>query len=140
MKPKFSIAVPIHSKSLNTQVSYESESGVLDGVPNLGLWEIIAIVDNKKNDTLNHLIQINLQDSRFKVAELSRNFRKEATLILGIEFTSGCVIIPIDADLLDPPAVIHKLVKIWKETLDFVITICKERAGEAALKKGMACN
>lgn len=89
---------------------------------------------------MNHLIQINLQDSRFKLIELSRNFRKEATLISGIEFTSGCVIIPTDADLLDPPAVIHKLVKMWKETLDFVITVCEERAGEAAVKKGMACN
>lgn len=48
MKTKLSIAVPIHGKSQNIQGFYDSESGVLDGVPNLGLREIVAVVNNKK--------------------------------------------------------------------------------------------
>lgn len=140
MKPKLSIAVATHKKLQNTQVFYESVNRVLDGVFNLGLLEVITIKDRTKNDTLNHLTQINLQGNRFKVVELSRNFIEEASLPISVEFTSGGAIIPINADLKDLSEVILKLVKICKEGFDFFTTFSEERAGKAGVEKGMICD
>jgi glycosyltransferase involved in cell wall biosynthesis len=72
------------------------------------------------------------------VVDLSRNFGKEAALTAGIEFASGDVVIPIDADLQDPPEVIPELVKKWEEGFDVVNAVREERAGETAVKKGTA--
>jgi glycosyltransferase involved in cell wall biosynthesis len=138
MKPKLSIVVPMHNESQNALVFYERVKLVLDGMPNLDLWEIVAVNDGSKDDTLNHLIQIYQKDSRFKVVDLSRNFGKEAALTAGIEFASGGAVIPIDADLQDPPEVIPELVKKWEEGFDVVNAVREERAGETAVKKGTA--
>lgn len=138
MKPKLSIVVPMHNESQNTLVFYERVKFVLDGMPSLDLWEIVAVNDGSKDDTLNHLIQIYQQDTRFKVVDLSRNFGKEAALTAGIEFASGDAVIPIDADLQDPPEVIPELIKKWEEGFDVVNAVREERAGETALKKGTA--
>ena len=128
----------MHNESQNALVFYERVKLVLDGMPNLGLWEIVAVNDGSKDDTLNHLIQIYQKDSRFKVVDLSRNFGKEAALTAGIEFASGDAVIPIDADLQDPPEVIPELVKKWEEGFDVVNAVREERAGETAVKKGTA--
>ena len=128
----------MHNESQNALVFYERVKLVLDGMPNLDLWEIVAVNDGSKDDTLNHLIQIYQKDSRFKVVDLSRNFGKEAALTAGIEFASGGAVIPIDADLQDPPEVIPELVKKWEEGFDVVNAVREERAGETAVKKGTA--
>ncbi len=138
MKPSLSVVVPMHNESQNADVFYERITTVLSGMPNLQSWEIVAVNDGSQDDTLDRLIKIHKKDHRFKIIDLSRNFGKEAALTAGIEFASGDAVIPIDADLQDPPELIPELVAKWLQGYDVVNAVRQERAGETVVKKGTA--
>jgi len=53
----------------------------------------------------------------------------------GLKYAAGDVIIPIDADLQDPPELIPQLVEKWKEGYDVVYATRKKREGETWIKK-----
>ncbi len=138
MKPSLSVVVPMHNESQNADIFYERITTVLSGMPNLQSWEIVAVNDGSQDDTLDRLIKIHKKDHRFKIIDLSRNFGKEAALTAGIEFASGDAVIPIDADLQDPPELIPELVAKWLQGYDVVNAVRQERAGETVVKKGTA--
>ena len=48
------------------------------------------------------------------VISLSRNFGKEAALTAGLEAANGDVVVPLDADLQDPPAIIKEMLAHWR--------------------------
>jgi glycosyltransferase involved in cell wall biosynthesis len=69
------------------------------------------------------------------VISLSRNFGKEAALTAGLEAASGDVIVPLDADLQDPPGIINEMVERWREGYDVVYAVRRQRAGESVAKR-----
>ena len=81
------------------------------------------------------LIKLHTLDNRVKVIDLSRNFGKETALSAGIDYSCGEVVVPIDADLQDPPELIPDMIAIWQEGYDVVYAIRSSRAGETWLKK-----
>ena len=48
------------------------------------------------------------------IISLSRNFGKEAALTAGLEAANGDVIVPLDADLQDPPMIIPEMLDNWR--------------------------
>lgn len=66
---------------------------------------------------------------------LSRNFGKEIALSAGIDYAHGAAVVPIDADLQDPPELIEKLVAKWRESYDVVYAVRRSRRGESWLKR-----
>ncbi len=56
--------------------------------------------------TLIHLMRHHARDSRIKVLSLSRNFGKDTALSAGLDYARGDAVVPIDADLQDPPELI----------------------------------
>ena len=69
------------------------------------------------------------------VISLSRNFGKEAALTAGLEAARGDVVVPLDADLQDPPAVIEEMLAHWQEGYDVVYAVRRQRAGESKTKR-----
>ena len=69
------------------------------------------------------------------VISLSRNFGKEAALTAGLEAAHGDVVVPLDADLQDPPAVINEMLEHWREGYDVVYAVRRARAGESKTKR-----
>ena len=69
------------------------------------------------------------------VISLSRNFGKEAALTAGLEAASGDVIVPLDADLQDPPTIIPEMLEHWKQGYDVVYAVRRQRAGESKTKR-----
>ena len=78
---------------------------MLDGVPDIR-FEVICVDDGSRDDTLQRLLALIDRDSRFSIIELSRNFGKEAALTAGLDAAQGDAVIPMDADLQDPPELI----------------------------------
>ena len=66
---------------------------------------------------------------------LSRNFGKEAALTAGLEAANGDVIVPLDADLQDPPTIIPEMLEHWKQGYDVVYAVRRQRAGESKTKR-----
>ena len=90
-------------------------------------WEIVTIDDGSKDNTYNMLKANHEKDNRIKVLKLSRNFGKEAALTAGIDYSSGDIVIPMDADLQDSPSLIKVMVKHWRDGYDLVIPVRKVR-------------
>ncbi|MEW6276500.1 MAG: glycosyltransferase family 2 protein [Bacillota bacterium] len=131
--PTISIIVPMYNEAENIGPFYERLRKVLDeiGEP----YEIICVNDGSTDATLEKLLKLREKDQNVKVIDFSRNFGKEIALTAGLDFSSGMAIIPIDADLQDPPELIPHLVAKWKEGYEVVYATRKSRHGESWFKK-----
>lgn len=69
------------------------------------------------------------------ILSLSRNFGKEAALTAGLEAANGDVVVPLDADLQDPPALIESMLTHWRSGYDVVYAVRRQRAGESKTKR-----
>lgn len=128
-----SVVVPMFNESGNIEIFHSRMTTVLESLAKA--FEVICVNDGSKDDTLEKLIELNQKDSRFKIIDLSRNFGKEIALSAGLDFTSGEVVVPIDADLQDPPELIADLLGKWSEGYDVVYAVRTEREGESWFKK-----
>ena len=101
-------------------------------------WEIVCINDGSRDDTLEKLQAHHNRDPRIKVINFSRNFGKEAGTTAGIDFSRGKAVIPIDADLQDPPELIKEMVEKWREGYKVVLATRKQRGEDTWLKRNSA--
>lgn len=100
--------------------------------------EIIFINDGSSDDTLQKLTAMAQRDARLRVINLSRNFGKEAALTAGIDHATGDCVVPIDADLQDPPEVIAEFIEQWRNGFDVVVGLRADRRSDAWHKRGIA--
>ncbi len=135
-QPELSLLIPCYNEGENLDKLFSSLQSVLNPL-NLD-YEIVCINDGSKDDTLQLLIDYHHGDNRIKVINLSRNFGKEIAMSAGLDYTTGKAVIPIDADLQDPPELIIELMKKWQEGYDMVYAVRKSRQGESWLKQKTA--
>lgn len=100
--------------------------------------EIVCVDDGSRDDTLNNLIALAAEDYRFKVLELSRNFGKEAALTAALDAAIGDAVIPIDADLQDPPELILEMIARWEDGAEVVLARRSDRNSDSYLKRTTA--
>ena len=134
---KVSIIVPFFNEGQGVMLFYEALNPIINQISEID-FEIICIDDGSRDDTLNKLISISELDSRFKIIELSRNFGKEAALTAGIDASIGDAVIPIDADLQDPPTVIPSLINRWREGAEVVLARRVDRSSDSFAKRKTA--
>lgn len=103
-----------------------------------GAWEIVCVDDGSRDETFSALVEIHNREPRVKLLRLSRNFGKEAALTAGLSHARGDAVIPIDADLQDPPELIPQLVAKWREGFDVVNAARTNRQGETWFKRASA--
>lgn len=130
---ELSVVVPLYNEELNIDYLFERLTSVLSRL-NM-TYEIVCINDGSKDNTLMHLIEYHSQNSKIKVINLSRNYGKEIALSAGLDYARGNAVIPIDADLQDPPELIEELVAKWREGYDVVYATRRSRTGESWLKR-----
>ncbi|MGD1909661.1 MAG: glycosyltransferase family 2 protein [Rivularia sp. (in: cyanobacteria)] len=130
---EISVVIPVYNEESNLDYLFERLTTTLDKL-NIK-YEIICINDGSKDNTLKCLIQHHYLNPVIKVINLSRNFGKEAALSAGIDFTSGAAIIPIDADLQDPPELIGEMINKWREGYDVVYATRRSRQGDSWAKR-----
>jgi len=101
-------------------------------------YEIVCINDGSTDDTLKCLLDFRNNDNRIRVIDLSRNFGKEAALTCGIDYAYGNAVIPIDADLQDPPELIVEMVQLWRQGFDVVLAQRTDRLADSFIKRKAA--
>lgn len=136
-RKKISIITPFYNESGGINYYYEALYPILNQASQLH-FEVICIDDGSSDDTLRKLIVIAEKDHRFQVIELSRNFGKEAALTAGIDAATGDAVIPIDADLQDPPELILELVKEWINGAEVVLARRTDRSSDSFFKRKTA--
>lgn len=131
--PDLSVVVPLHNEEPNVDHLFERIETVLD---HLQLpYEIVCVNDGSRDQTLERLIFHHTRNPAIKVVNLSRNFGKEVALTAGIDYAQGQAVIPIDADLQDPPELIADMIQLWREGYDVVCATRRSRHGESWLKR-----
>lgn len=100
--------------------------------------EIIYVDDGSRDATASIIRQLASEDGRVRGVLLARNFGHQRAVSAGIASASGDAVVLIDADLQDPPEVIHDMVGKWKEGFEVVYGTRTHREGESAFKLATA--
>jgi dolichol-phosphate mannosyltransferase len=100
--------------------------------------EVIFVDDGSRDRTRGMLKQFAAADPRIKLICFARNFGHQVAVTAGIDAARGDAVILIDADLQDPPEVMHEMVAKWREGFDVVYGTRTERPGESAFKLATA--
>ena len=97
-------------------------------------FEVVCVNDGSTDATLEHLARLHADDPRIVVINLARNFGKDSALSAGLDYCRGQIVIPIDADLQDPPELIPEMIEKWEEGYDVVYATRRTRRGESLIK------
>ncbi len=133
---RLSLVAPMYNEGEVCDLFFERTLPILEAItPD---FEIICVDDGSRDDTVLRLHAAHRRDKRIKVIAFSRNFGKEVALTAGIERATGDAVIPIDADLQDPPELIADLVEKWREGYDSVLAVRTDRSSDGYLKRTTA--
>jgi glycosyltransferase involved in cell wall biosynthesis len=133
---ELSIVVPMLNESAMLERFFARLVPVLEGVTER--YEILCVDDGSTDDTFQRLERYRMDNPRIRLIGLSRNFGKENALSAGLDFAAGLAVIPMDADLQDPPEVVPEMVAKWREGYDVVLARRASRAGEGWAKRATA--
>jgi polyisoprenyl-phosphate glycosyltransferase len=136
-KPLVSLVVPFYNEGEAVDHFFARIDPVLSAIETVR-FEIVCINDGSKDDTLDRLITFSEDDPRVRVVDLTRNFGKEAALTAGIDEASGDAVIPIDADLQDPPSLIPVMIEHWQQGAEVVAAKRVNRACDTFAKRTAA--
>jgi polyisoprenyl-phosphate glycosyltransferase len=133
---RLSLVIPMHNEEPVLDALFERLDAT---VGKLGLrLEIVCVDDGSRDATLELLRARAARDKRIRAISLSRNFGKEAALTAGLEAATGDVIVPLDADLQDPPELIAEFVTLWEQGYDVVYGVRSDRTSDTPLKRTTA--
>jgi glycosyltransferase involved in cell wall biosynthesis len=94
----------------------------------LGLpFEVIFVNDGSTDNSAEILEQLAAENPAIKLVHFRRNFGQTAAMMAGLDFSSGDVIVPIDADLQNDPKDIPLLLEKLDEGYDLVSGWRKDR-------------
>jgi len=135
--PLISLVAPFFNESAVVDIYYQRVTAVLEAIPDTR-FELVCVNDGSRDNTLELLQCLAERDARVRVVDLSRNFGKEAALTAGLDHASGDIVIPIDADLQDPPELIPSMLAHWRQGYEVVLARRSDRSSDTFLKRATA--
>jgi len=132
-RPLISFVVPMHDEESSLQAFFARVEAVMQSLDSD--YEIICVNDGSRDGTLNQLVEAAGRDARIKVVDLTRNFGKDIALTAGLDYTSGDAVVPIDADLQDPPECVPEMIRLWREGWDVVYGTRIDRSSDTMGKR-----
>ena len=132
-----SIIVPCYNEEPVLQLFYDAIQKIAPNLPTE--LEFIFVDDGSRDGTLRKIQQLHAQDPRVRFVSFSRNFGKEAALLAGLDHARGDVVVTMDADLQDPPALLPKMYQLIQTgDYDQVGTRRVTRKGEPPIRSFFA--
>ena len=98
-------------------------------------WEVTFVENGSVDSTFVRLLAINQTDKRFRVLQLSRNFRMDGGLTSGLNFMDADACVIMTADLQDPPELIPEYLRKWEEGYENVYGVVQKRVGTPLLRR-----
>jgi glycosyltransferase involved in cell wall biosynthesis len=124
-RPELSIFLPVFNEEANLEPLHIK---LTESLEQLGrTYEIIYVDDGSTDKSMAKLRELAAHDERVRVIALRRNYGQTAAMSAGIDHARGRVLIPMDADLQNDPADIHRLLEKLDEGYDVVSGWRKDR-------------
>src|SRR5690606_4387893 len=79
-----------------------------------------------------------MADDRIKMVLRQRKCGKEAPMTAALDYATADAVIPLDADLQDPPELISTMIEKWREGFDVVYAKRISRSADTAVKRSSA--
>ncbi|HEX2979536.1 MAG TPA: glycosyltransferase family 2 protein [Anaerolineaceae bacterium] len=130
--PTFSISAPIFNETDNLPELYRRVSEVMETTHEP--WELVLVDDGSTDGSTEKIRALAQQDPRVRPVIFARNFGHQIAVTAGMDFSRGCAVIIIDADLQDPPEVMLDLIARWREGYQVAYAVRTEREGETFFK------
>lgn len=134
---RLSLVIPCHNEESCITPFLARISQVFAGLPDVTL-ELVFVNDGSTDSTLERLREAMRADPRILIVDLSRNFGKESALSAGLELASGDAVVPLDADLQDPPELIPDMLAKWREGYEVVLAHRANRDTDSWFKRSTA--
>jgi dolichol-phosphate mannosyltransferase len=123
--PMLSIVIPVFNEEENLLTLHTRLTNTLS---EQGLdYEIVFVDDGSQDQSPALLRRMEEADPRVFVVEFARNFGHQVAISAGLEHSRGRVVCIMDADLQDPPEVLHKFLAKWQEGWEVVYAVRTER-------------
>jgi polyisoprenyl-phosphate glycosyltransferase len=122
MPRKFvSIVISAFNEEGNIRPLYEQ---IIEHMPRTKLegFELIWVNDGSADSTLEECRKLVAIDGRCKVVNLTRNRGHEIAMTAGMDHATGDCVLFMDADLQHPAKYIPKLIALWQNGMDIVLT------------------
>jgi dolichol-phosphate mannosyltransferase len=132
-KRLISIVVPAYNESDCVEELARRLKSVFDMEPNYE-FECVIIENGSEDDTFVKLEKIHNSDSRFKIVQLSRNFRMDGGLTAGLSLVKGDACVLMTADLQDPPELIPEFIRLWESGFENVYGLVTRRDGTSWIR------
>lgn len=132
-EPLVSIIVPMYNEEEGVDLFFDRVEAALSKITQF--YEIVCVDDGSSDSTFAKLVQHRVRNDRIKVIALSRNFGKDIALTAGMDHADGQTIVPIDADLQDPPELIGDMLEKWRDGYDVVYASRMSRDTDTAAKR-----
>ena len=131
---RLTLVVPVFNEAEAIPLFLAETKAALQGRDDVAL-DYVFVNDGSTDNTLAVLTSKDLGGESLTVIDLSRNFGKEAALTAGLRAAKGDVVVPIDVDLQDPPALIIEMISKWREGYEVVLAKRSNRKSDSAVKR-----
>lgn len=129
-----SIIIPVYNEEKNIAPLLDRLLPVLKDYTH----EIIFVSDGSTDKTAEEVKKHAEKNPTIKFLSFYRNFGHQMALTCGYRYAKGDCVITIDADLQDPPEIIHEMIEKWKTGVKVVYAKRKTREVDSYFKKQTA--
>jgi len=120
-----SVVVPIYNEEELILRFHEAVANAL--APVGGEWEVVYVNDGSTDSSLELLKGLQAMDPHVVVVELSRNWGHMGAISAGLKTARGRAVILMDGDFQDPPEVLPRLIKSWRDGAEVVVAVRRTR-------------
>lgn len=128
-----SVVIPMYNEEEVIEATYGRLTEALKPIGET--YELVFVNDGSRDSTAKIVRRLGENDNRVKMVDFSRNFGHQIAVTAGMDYSSGRVVVLIDADLQDPPELIPEMIARWREGYDVVYGKRSARRGESFFKK-----
>ena len=136
---KISLVIPMYNEEAMISLLFDTlKEKVVKPLSGHYEVEIVAVNDGSKDQTL-ELLKKQIKDTpELVVVNLSRNWGQEPAIRAGLLTATGDCVIPMDADLQDPPEIIPQMIEMWEQGYEVVNAVRVSRKKDSSFKRNSA--
>lgn len=128
-----SVVMPAYNEEETIGITFERLEQAFAGTAYA--WELVFVNDGSEDRTLQQATSYRPTAFRMVVVDLSRHFGKEPALSAGLRAASGDAVIPLDADLQDPPELLLAMLARWESGAEVVVAKRSNRSSDSWAKR-----